>query len=169
MSRNSSRPSEVVLYRPGDHEDEGHKEPPFEGEDLRYYRELVSRMTEEAQIIPGLETVTELLIRSLARDWVASTMLDDAGDLTARAQIEISKRMDQRFKQLMNLALKADLRSAISLAYLKDQLQHIWRALGIIQDQDFQELPPEEQMVKLGKMLQLSLRAQHEDFSKRYF
>ena len=51
-------------------------EPDFDPELLEYYRELVVKMEAEATILPGMGTMTGLLIRRLARDVVTGLAAD---------------------------------------------------------------------------------------------
>ena len=91
-------------------------EPDFDGELLEYYRDIVVRMTAEAAILPGMGTMTGLLIRRLARDYVTGLAADKNVPGYKRNERDI--RMMQSFRLMMDQASRADLEHALRTEFV---------------------------------------------------
>lgn len=108
-------------------------EPRFPEPYLSLYRKLVEDAEEEIAILPGAGTISRMLIRKIARDYIAGLMADrqDSIDLEIRCRgcgatlthpfwPHKDSRMMQGFRQLLDQIKAADLSAAVRTEFVLD-------------------------------------------------
>lgn len=134
-------PGEVEPQWDSEADDE---EPRFPEPYLGLYRQLVADALADTSILPGMGTLAGMLIRKVARDYVAGLMADrqDAFDVAVRCPScqtvhfqpwwpHRDQRMMRAFSQLLTQARAADLEHAVRTEFVIGLVGEVIRVLDM--------------------------------------
>lgn len=134
-------------------------EPDFPEPYRSLYRQYVREMEEDTSILPGMGTVVKLLIRKLARDYIAGLMVDRRDALHGEVVCsscgntnfvpfwpENSPRLIRSAQELLKQAARADLEGAL-------RMEFVMGLVSILTDLVEKEVEDVEERIRLKELL----------------